>query len=146
MDADLRLDQQVCFALYAASRAATAAYREALASTGLTYPQYLVLLALWEQDEQSIGELGRRMALDSGTLSPLVTRMEKSGLVRRRRAGADARSVLVELTVRGVGLRAEAERIQCSLLDKLDLPAEELLELRRLAHRVADALEGTQGD
>lgn len=141
MDADLRLDQQVCFALYAASRASTAAYREALASAGLTYPQYLVMLALWEEDGLTIRQLGDRMLLDSGTLSPLISRMEAAGLVSRHRAGGDARSVTVVLTDAGHALRDEAGRIQCSLLEKLDLPAEDLLELRRLARSVVAALE-----
>lgn len=140
MDADLRLDQQVCFALYAASRASTSAYREALAAVGLTYPQYLLMLALWEEDGLTIGQLGERMLLDSGTLSPLVTRLETVGLVTRQRASGDARSVAVALTPGGRALREEAGRIQCSLLDKLDLPPEDLLELRRLARRVVTAL------
>ncbi|MDX2355373.1 MarR family transcriptional regulator [Dietzia sp. PP-33] len=141
MDADLRLDQQVCFALYAASRASTAAYREALSAAGLTYPQYLVMLALWEEEGQTIGQLGERMFLDSGTLSPLVSRLEAAGLVSRRRGGGDARSVTVVLTDAGDRLRDEAGRIQCALLEKLDLPPEDLLELRRLARSVVSALE-----
>ncbi|WP_216695866.1 MarR family winged helix-turn-helix transcriptional regulator [Dietzia psychralcaliphila] len=140
MNADLRLDQQVCFALYAASRASTAAYREALADAGLTYPQYLVMLALWEQDGLTIRQLGERMLLDSGTLSPLISRMEAAGLVARNREARDARSVTVALTDAGHELREEAGRIQCALLDKLDLPPEDLVELRRLARSVVSAL------
>ncbi|AWH97303.1 MarR family winged helix-turn-helix transcriptional regulator [Dietzia psychralcaliphila] len=140
MNADLRLDQQVCFALYAASRASTAAYREALADAGLTYPQYLVMLALWEQDGLTIRQLGERMLLDSGTLSPLISRMEAAGLVARNREARDARSVTVALTDAGHELREEAGRIQCALLEKLDLPPEDLVELRRLARSVVSAL------
>lgn len=140
MDADLRLDHQVCFALYAASRATTAAYRRALAEAGLTYPQYLAMLALWEQDALTIGQLGERLHLDSGTLSPLVSRLESAGLVTRTRGGRDARSVQVQLTAAGRDLREEAGRIQCALLDKLDLPTDDLLELRRLAGSVVEAL------
>ncbi|MFN3339116.1 MAG: MarR family winged helix-turn-helix transcriptional regulator [Dietzia sp.] len=140
MNADLRLDQQVCFALYAASRASTAAYREALAAAGLTYPQYLVMLALWEEDGLTIRQLGDRMLLDSGTLSPLISRMEAAGLVSRNREGRDARSVTVALTAVGHELREEAGRIQCALLEKLDLPPEDLIELRRLARSVVSAL------
>lgn len=141
MDADLRLDQQVCFALYAASRAATSAYRHALASVGLTYPQYLALLALWEQDGLTVRELGEKLLLDSGTLSPLLSRMESAGLVDRSRSADDGRSVRVHLTDAGRQLRSEAEKIQCSLLDRLDLPAEDLLHLRTLAQRVVTSLE-----
>lgn len=141
MDADLRLDQQVCFALYAASRAATSAYRHALASVGLTYPQYLALLALWEQDGLTVRELGEKLVLDSGTLSPLLSRMESAGLVDRSRSADDGRSVRVHLTDAGRQLRSEAEKIQCSLLDRLDLPAEDLLHLRTLAQRVVTSLE-----
>ncbi|MFN3602022.1 MAG: MarR family winged helix-turn-helix transcriptional regulator [Dietzia sp.] len=140
MNADLRLDQQVCFALYAASRASTAAYREALAAAGLTYPQYLVMLALWEEDGLTIRQLGERMLLDSGTLSPLISRMEAAGLVSRSREGRDARSVTVALTDAGHELREEAGRIQCALLEKLDLPPEDMIELRRLARSVVSAL------
>lgn len=141
MNADLRLDQQVCFALYAASRASTAAYREDLAAVGLTYPQYLVLLALWEEDGLSVRQLGERMYLDSGTLSPLISRMETAGLVSRSREGRDARSVTVVLTDAGRALREEAGRIQCAVLEKLDMPSEDLVELRRLARSVVSALE-----
>lgn len=142
MNADLRVDQQVCFALYAASRASTAAYRETLAGVGLTYPQYLVMLALWEEDGVTIRKLGEQLLLDSGTLSPLVSRLETAGFVSRSRAGKDGRTVRVELTPAGRDLRDEAARIQCSLLEKLDLPAEDLLELRRLARKVTSALAG----
>jgi len=137
---DLRLDHQVCFALYAASRATTGAYREALARAGLTYPQYLVMLALWEEDGLTVSDLGHRLRLDSGTLSPLLGRLAESGLVTRSRPHRDARRVVVHLTDTGRGLRAEAEHIQCALLDQLDMSAEELVVLRRLAHRLVDSL------
>lgn len=143
MDADLRLDQQVCFALYAASRASTSAYRQALASVGLTYPQYLALLALWEEDGLTVRRLGGKLLLDSGTLSPLLARMESAGLVERSRSADDGRSVRVHLTDAGKELRAEAEGIQCSLLDRLDLSAEDLLQLRTLAQRLVDSLEAS---
>lgn len=139
--ADLRLDNQLCFALYAASRASTAAYRDALAHAGLTYPQYLVMLALWEQDGPTIGRLGERLHLDSGTLSPLVSRLEASGLVIRSRPDADARRVHVHLTDAGRDLRAEAERIHCALLDRLDMKPEELILLRTLARRLVTSID-----
>jgi len=138
---DLRLDEQLCFALYTASRATTSAYRDALAEAGLTYPQYLVLLALWETDGLSVGELGRRLHLDSGTLSPLLVRLESAGLVDRSRPDRDGRRVVVHLTEAGTALRAEAERIQCALLERLDMAPDELLQLRSLAHRLIDSIE-----
>lgn len=141
MDPDLRLDHQVCFALYAASRATTSAYRTALDSVGLTYPQYLALLALWEEDGLTVRQLGERLLLDSGTLSPLLARLEKAGLVTRSRSSEDARSVRVHLTGSGEKLRAEAEAIQCSLLGKLNMPPEDLLQLRTLALRLVESIE-----
>lgn len=137
---NLHVDQQVCFALYAASRATTAAYREALDEVGLTYPQYLVMLALWETDGLTVGDLGRRLLLDSGTLSPLLRRLESSGLVTRDRPDRDGRRVVVHLTNRGHALRHEAERIQCSLLDRIHLPVEDLVLLRDLARRLVESL------
>ncbi len=134
----------MCFALYAASRATTAAYRRVLDTVGLTYPQYLVLLALWEADGLTVGELGRRLQLDSGTLSPLLRRLASNGLVTRSRPDRDARRVVVRLTDQGQGMRAEAERIQCSLLDRLDLPVEDLVLLRDLAHRLVASLNASQ--
>src|SRR5690606_14147124 len=103
-------DEQLCFPLYAASRAMTAVYRPKLERLGLTYPQYLVMLALWERDARSVGELGTALDLDSGTLSPLLKRLEATGYVERRRAAADERRVDIVLTERGRAVRAEACR------------------------------------
>ena len=89
----LRLDNQLCFALYAATRAMTRTYRERLGPLGLTYPQYLVLIVLWESDGVTVGQLGQRLLLDSGTLTPLVKRLETAGLVTRNRREADEREV-----------------------------------------------------
>lgn len=147
MDPDLRLEEQVCFALYAASRASTSAYRHALASVGLTYPQYLALLVLWEEDGLTVRQLGDRLLLDSGTLSPLLARLEHAGLVERSRSAGDGRSVHVHLTESGRRLRAEAETIQCSLLDRVDMPQEDLVQLRTLAQRLVTSLDGAdRGD
>src|ERR1700727_2616158 len=98
----MRLDAQLCFAVHAASRAFDSVYRVTLREAGLTYPQYLVLLALWEHQELSVKELGRKLRLDSGTLSPLLKRMEAAGWVERRRDPADERSVMVRPTEAGV--------------------------------------------
>ncbi|WP_083665187.1 MarR family winged helix-turn-helix transcriptional regulator [Kocuria sp. CNJ-770] len=142
MDADLRLDAQLCFALYAASRATTAAYREPLAELGLTYPQYLALLALWEQDGQTVTELGSRLRLDSGTLSPLLKRMETGGLLERRRGRADERRVTVHLTAAGDRLRERAPDVQRRVLEASGLTPEEMATLRRLARRIGAADPG----
>lgn len=140
MEADLRLDHQLCFSLYAASRAATGVYREALADVGLTYPQYLVMLALWERDGLGVGELGEQLLLDSGTLSPLLKRLEAVGLVSRSRAEGDSRRVVVHLTDAGHAMRATAERIQCSLLEKLEMSPDEAVLLHQLATRLTDSI------
>lgn len=104
-------DEMVCFSLYSAARATTQAYRALLAPWGLTYPQYLVLAALWLDGEQTIGSLGDVMRLDSGTLSPLVRRLEQSGLVTRSRRSEDERVVTVMLTEKGRDLRSEVAPI-----------------------------------
>ncbi len=108
----IQLDEQLCFALYAASLAMTKIYRPLLAQIGLTYPQYVVLLALWECDGLTIGELGQRVALDSGTLTPLLKRMQVQGLVERTRSAADERQVLITLTRQGAELGQHGSTIQ----------------------------------
>src|SRR5919197_888092 len=104
----LRLDQQICFSLNAASRAFGGIYRVILKDLGLTYPQYLVMLLLWEHGELPVKKLGEHLRLDSGTLSPLLKRLEAAGLVRRERSARDERSVEVRLTEEGVALREQA--------------------------------------
>jgi DNA-binding MarR family transcriptional regulator len=106
-----RLDEQICFALYSASRAITALYREVLAPLRVTYPQYLVLLVLWERGAISVTELGQRLHLDSGTLSPLLRRLENAGLVLRTRRADDERVVEVTLSAAGEDLRMLAAGI-----------------------------------
>jgi MarR family transcriptional regulator, organic hydroperoxide resistance regulator len=107
----LRLDHQLCFALYSSSLAMTKAYRPLLEPLGLTYPQYLALLVLWEHNGIAVGELGERLFLDSGTLTPLLKRMEVAGLVQRERAQDDERRVIVSLTPQGRALRRRAEQV-----------------------------------
>ncbi len=106
------LDAQLCFALYAASHAMNRLYKPVLDPLGLTYTQYLVLLVLWERDDVTVKDLGARLFLDSGTLTPLLKRMEAAGTIRRRRDPGDERLVRVSLTAAGQALRAEAVRIQ----------------------------------
>ena len=140
----LDLDAQLCFALYSASLAMTKAYKPLLAELGVTYPQYLVLLALWQHGPQGVGELGARLFLDSGTLTPLTKRLEALGLLQRRRSSEDERHVEISLTPAGKRLRARAEAIPpCVLqLSGCELPQVESLtrELQGLrGHLVASA-------
>jgi|TARA_Y100001947_G_scaffold108601_1_gene93082 MarR family transcriptional regulator, organic hydroperoxide resistance regulator len=110
-DDPLRLDRQICFPLYAASNLINRLYRPVLSKLGLTYPQYLVMLALWEQAPRTVGALGEALYLDSGTLTPLLKRMEQAGLLTRKRDPEDERRVQVDLTSEGRALKAEAQRV-----------------------------------
>jgi DNA-binding MarR family transcriptional regulator len=107
----LQLDHQLCFALYSASLAMTKRYKPLLEPLGLTYPQYLVMLVLWEGDGVTVSQLGERLALDSGTLTPLLKRLEAAGLVQRLRDSADERRVLLQLTPAGRALKARALKL-----------------------------------
>lgn len=126
----LLLDEQLCFALYAASRAVTAAYRPLLESLELTYPQYLVMLALWERDGLTVRELGLRLQLDSGTLTPLLKRMQQAGLVTRERRRSDEREVEVRLTPRGRALRKQAQSVPACFAARLRLAPDDMRRLR----------------
>ena len=128
---DLRLDRQLCFALYAASRAVTQAYIPLLAPLGLTYPQYLVMLVLWETDAQKVKELGEALRLDSGTLTPLLKRMEAAGFVTRKRDVADERVVRVHLTAKGRALATKAAAVPEALACKLGSTRAEIGRLRQ---------------
>ncbi len=139
----LGLDEQLCFALYAASRAVRARYRPLLDELGLTYPQYLVLLVLWGEGATSVHGLGERLRLDSGTLSPVLKRLEAAGLVVRRRGVPDERSVEVSLTHAGTALRRRAERVPPQIAVATGLDGEEsrrlIAELEALTERLARA-------
>src|SRR3712207_4320031 len=142
------LDDQLCFALYAASRAVTARYRPLLDELGVTYPQYLVLMLLWEEDGQTVGQLGSRLALDSGTLSPLLKRLTAAGLVTRHRRADDERSVSIRLTEAGRALKGPACAISAQMIDALSLSTQQFAELkgqlRTITERVATAPEPVQ--
>ncbi|ANZ26472.1 organic hydroperoxide resistance transcriptional regulator [Rhodococcus aetherivorans] len=146
MSDDLALDRQVCFALYSASRATTAAYRGMLDRLGVTYPQYLVLLALWEQESRGdhsgrgVRDLCDALDLDTGTLSPLLKRLESAGLLERRRQSSDERRVQIHLTEAGRELRARAEDIPARMARASGLAADELAALRDTLHRMTEAL------
>lgn len=140
MPDDTTLDQQVCFALYSASRATTAAYRTLLADLGVTYPQYLVLLVLWEHDGRGVCELGEVLDLDSGTLSPLLKRLAALGLIDRRRLATDERRVQIRLTAAGSALRERSYDIPRRLALATGLSGPELEQLRVTLMRVRDTL------
>jgi DNA-binding MarR family transcriptional regulator len=135
----LSLENQVCFALAIASRSVNAIYRPLLEPLGLTHPQYLALLALWDRSPQSVRELGEELQLEPATLSPLLKRLESAGLVTRQRSTTDERVLDISLTKAGRELRAEAETIPPRVIERLGVPVEELEALRNSLRRVVEA-------
>lgn len=136
----LRLDQQLCFALYSASLAMTQRYKTLLRPLGLTYPQYLVMLVLWEGDALAVHELGQRLHLDSGTLTPLLKRMETAGWLKRDRDAEDERRVRVTLTDKGGRLREQARHIPRQLACDLATSGHDIPELRSRLHQLRRTL------
>lgn len=126
------LDDLICFDLYAASRQVTAAYRPILGELGLTYPQYLVLVVLGAHDEMLIKDVGRELRLDHATLSPLLRRLERDGLVTRRRSALDERTVVVALTARGREVHERFGDVHCRIADALGITAEQAEQLRTM--------------
>ncbi|MFI5660644.1 MarR family winged helix-turn-helix transcriptional regulator [Streptomyces sp. NPDC051684] len=145
-DEFLRLDRQICFALNAASRAFGGVYRELLKDLGLTYPQYLAMLVLWETAPEEgplpVKRLGERLRLDSGTLSPLLKRLETNGLVRRERSTADERSVTVTLTDAGATLKDRAAEVPRQIAAATGFDLEEIETLRARLEQLTRALDG----
>lgn len=137
------LDAQLCFALYAASHAMNRVYKPLLDPLGLTYTQYLVLLVLWERDDATVKDLGARLYLDSGTLTPLLKRMEGAGLVTRRRDPEDERLVRVTLTEAGHALRTDAARVQTAVAGACGL---DLASIRSLQDRLVALRGDLSGD
>lgn len=140
MTSSLRLDNQLCFAVYAAGHAFSAAYKSVLKPLGLTYPQYLVLLVLWEREGLSVKEIGSRLHLDSGTLTPLLKRMEKAGLVRRTRDASDERLLRVELTENGRRIQARVQQARESIVCALGGSEEPIQELKRRVEAITPLL------
>ncbi|MBQ1502186.1 MAG: MarR family transcriptional regulator [Firmicutes bacterium] len=138
----LKLENQLCFPLYAASRAVVRRYRPFLAELGLTYTQYIAMMVLWEERKLSVKELGARLFLDSGTLTPLLKSMERKGLVTRKRACEDERVLLVEVTEQGMALREKALGVPPQIASCLRLEEEEAKQLYVLAYKVLAAAEG----
>jgi DNA-binding MarR family transcriptional regulator len=130
--AGLALEDQLCFALYSASRAVVNRYRPLLGELGLTYPQYLVMLVLWEHGVLSVKRVGEALGLDYGTLTPLLKRLEVHGLVRRERSPDDERSVLVDLTDRGAELRERARAVPAAIGTAMGLNARQVADAREL--------------
>ncbi|WP_372345088.1 MarR family winged helix-turn-helix transcriptional regulator [Streptomyces sp. KL116D] len=141
----LRLDRQICFSLNAATRAFGGVYRTLLKDLGLTYPQYLVMLALWEAPADEglpVKGLGERLRLDSGTLSPLLKRLEANGLVRRERSARDERSVTVTLTAAGAALKERAVTVPQKIAQATGFELAEIEDLRERLNRLTEALDG----
>ena len=139
-DQALQLDHQLCFALYSASLAMTKLYKPMLDEMGLTYPQYLAMLVLWEHDGVAVSELGERLHLDSGTLTPLLKRLESAELVTRLRDVQDERRVLIRLTAAGRKLKARAARIPGCVLDASQCSVAEAVTLTRQVQALRDRL------
>lgn len=137
----LRLDGQICFALNAASRAFGGLYRVVLKDLGLTYPQYLVMLVLWEHGEMPVKDIGRHLRLDSGTLSPLLKRLEAAGLVRRERSTEDERSVHAHLTEEGAALRVRAVEVPRRIAAATGFELAEVVDLQARLSRLTAALD-----
>lgn len=139
IDNPLALEEQVCFALVVAARSVVSIYRPVLEPLGVTHPQYLVMLALWQYAPVSVKDLSRMLQLDPGTLSPLLKRLQAAGLIRRERDPSDERSLAITLTERGVALRAEAEKVPAQIVARLGMPLADLVEMRRMLTRVIAA-------
>lgn len=143
----LALDRQLCFALYSASLAMTKAYKPLLDPLGLTYPQYLVMLVLWEGDGVTVGQVGERLNLDSGTLTPLLKRLQALGLLQRTRDAADERRVLLQLTTAGRSLRAQAlavpQAIACATTCDLQQIGQLAGQLKQLRQQLTQSLKAS---
>lgn len=137
---NLLLDQQLCFALYSANLALHKVYRKLLSQLGLTYPQYLVMLVLWERDEITVSDIGARLFLDSATLTPLLKRLEAAGLLVRYRAEADERHVIIALTEAGCVLREKAQSVPKAALCATDCRFDEVIELKLQLERLRGKL------
>ena len=137
----LKLENQLCFPLYACSKEVVRRYTPFLDELGLTYTQYLVMMALWEYGSTSVGELGQRLYLDSGTLTPVLKKMEAKGLLERARSAQDERRVEITLTDEGKALKKAAAKVPLAMGQCLSISAEDAAELARLLHKMLDNLE-----
>ena len=136
----LKLENQLCFPLYACSKEVVRRYTPFLDELGLTYTQYLAMMALWEYGSMSVGELGQRLYLDSGTLTPVLKKMEAKGLVERKRSSEDERRVEIVLTHAGEALKTDAAKVPIEMGRCIDIAPEDAAELARLLHKILDGL------
>lgn len=136
----LKLEKFLCLAIYSTANAVTRAYQPRLAALGLTYPQYLVMVALWEEEGQTVKTIGDKLSLDSGTLSPLLKRLESTGLITRRRDTVDERQVLIGLTENGRSMRARAEAVPIAMSKVFDCTLDEAISLRSKLLEMRDRL------
>jgi len=139
------LDEQLCFALYSTSLAMMRVYRGLLPKLGLTYPQYLVMMVLWEQDQLTVSDIGERLFLDSATLTPLLKRMEAQGMVQRNRARSDERQVIISLTDEGKALRKDASGVMPEVLCATQCSADEASTLRDQLVSLRKSLNNSAG-
>lgn len=137
----LKLENQLCFPLYAASREVIKRYHPHLQALGLTYTQYIAMMVLWEAGTVSAKELGKKLFLDSGTLTPVLKSLEEKGFARRRRSPEDERVLLVELTEQGAALREQAVSVPAAVAGCVKLKSEDALQLYKLLYQVLDALK-----
>ncbi|TYO64893.1 MarR family transcriptional regulator [Bradyrhizobium hipponense] len=145
-DAPLRLDNQICFAVYSAAHAFNRVYKPLLDRLGLTYPQYLVMLVLWERDDVPVKDIGERLFLDSGTLTPLLKRLEAAHLVKRTRSSDDERLVLIALTPQGHALKEKARAVPQSILAASDCSVSELVTMKDEIVALRDRLNAVTGE
>ena len=143
MDKDelLKLENQICFPLYVASRLVTRAYQPMLDDMGVTYPQYLVLLSLWEQDKQTVNQISQGLFLNTNTITPLLKRMEKTGIITRTRSQEDERKVLITLTEQGKALKEKAYCIPENILASMGKSTDEVIQLKKQLHSLIRQME-----
>ncbi|WP_293789391.1 MarR family winged helix-turn-helix transcriptional regulator [uncultured Pedobacter sp.] len=140
IDKSLKLENQLCFPLYAASRLVTRCYQPMLDKLGITYPQYLVLMVLWENDSVNLSLLSEKLMLQSNTLTPLLKRMQETGLVERARSLKDERSIIISLTEKGMALKEKAPALPAHLGAQLGISLEEIVQLKSLLDKVIQNL------
>lgn len=137
----LKLSEQLCFPLYATSRMITRLYQPLLESIGLTYPQYLAMLVLWEEDKLTIGKMGKRLYLNTNTLTPMLKKMQTKGLIEKQRSIDDERTVHIQLTAMGKEMKTKASCIPMNLLDNISMSAEDLVLMREMMWKLLNSFE-----
>ena len=140
----IRLENQLCFPLYACAKEVVRQYRKPLEELGLTYTQYVVMMVLWEYGNMTEGELGKRVRLDSGTLAPLLKRLEKQGLIHRMRPDNNERKLFLSLTEDGAALKEKAVMVPETMQGRIDLPEAEIRQLKYLLNKALNRMEGNK--